>query len=140
MSAPSSLERLAQNPFFVLGARLEATRVELEREAQKLLGMLELGFADAARYRSPLGEHRRDADAVRAAVAALRDPRRRLVAELWARHAPAMVTVADSPRGGRVDDGAPPWTGARAATGWGLPARGDDDAVTPGPAQPAEAP
>ncbi|MBP6634041.1 MAG: hypothetical protein KA297_31805 [Kofleriaceae bacterium] len=134
------MRELVDNPFFVLGVGPDDDRLAVERQAQKLLGMLELGFADAARYRSPLGEHRRDADAVRAAVAALRDPRRRLVAELWARHAPATVTVADSPRGGRVDDGAPPWTGARAATGWGLPARGDDDAVTPGPARPAEAP
>ncbi len=31
MTTPSSLERLAHNPFFVLGARLDATRVELER-------------------------------------------------------------------------------------------------------------
>jgi hypothetical protein len=80
--------RLADNPFFVLGLTVEASRIEVEREAQKLLGMLELGFAEAATYATPLGPRERTAELVRAAVAALRDPYRRLVAELWARHAP----------------------------------------------------
>src|SRR5262249_23110814 len=66
----------------------EASRIEVEREAQKLLGMLELGFAEARTYTTPLGPRDRTAEMVRAAVAALRDPYRRLVAELWARHAP----------------------------------------------------
>lgn len=93
MSAPSSLERLAQNPFFVLGAGLDASRVELEREAQKLLGMLELGFAEVKQYATPLGPRERTPELVRAAVAALRDPYQRLVAELWARHAPAQIAA-----------------------------------------------
>ena len=79
---------IAENPFFVLGLTAEASRIEVEREAQKLLGMLELGFAEAATYATPLGPRARTAEMVRAAVAALRDPYRRLVAELWARHAP----------------------------------------------------
>ena len=79
--------KLVENPFFVLGLSAEASRIEVEREAQKLLGMLELGFAEARTYATPLGPRERTAEMVRAAVAALRDPYRRLVAELWARHA-----------------------------------------------------
>jgi hypothetical protein len=80
--------RIIDNPFFVLGLSCDASRIELEREAQKLLGMLELGFPGAQTYATPLGPRPRTAEAVRAAVAALRDPYQRLLAELWARHAP----------------------------------------------------
>ncbi len=80
--------QIIENPFLVLGVAPDARRIEIEREAQKLLGMLELGFADARTYATPLGPRPRTAEAVRAAVAALRDPYQRLVAELWARHAP----------------------------------------------------
>jgi len=86
--------RLADNPFFVLGITVDASRIEVEREAQKLLGMLELGFAEAQTYATPLGPRERTAELVRAAVAALRDPYRRLVAELWARHAPPARAAA----------------------------------------------
>jgi hypothetical protein len=80
--------KIADNPFFVLGISPDASRIEIEREAQKLLGMLELGFAAAQQYATPLGPRTRTPEQVRAAVAALRDPYQRLVAELWARHAP----------------------------------------------------
>jgi hypothetical protein len=82
--------RIIDNPFFVLGLSPDASRIELEREAQKLLGMLELGFSGAQTYATPLGPRARTAEMVRAAVAALRDPYQRLVAELWARHAPPL--------------------------------------------------
>ena len=88
---------LAENPFFVLGLSPDASRIEIEREAQKLLGMLELGFADAATYATPLGPQLRTAELVRAAVAQLRDPYQRLLAELWARHAPPAVATAPAP-------------------------------------------
>ncbi|HEY0191653.1 MAG TPA: hypothetical protein VGC42_11075 [Kofleriaceae bacterium] len=88
-AAPAtSASKLADNPFYVLGVAVEASRIEVEREAQKLLGMLELGFAQVATYLTPLGPRPRTPELVRAAVAALRDPYQRLVAELWARHAP----------------------------------------------------
>jgi hypothetical protein len=80
--------KITDNPFFVLGLTVEASRIEVEREAQKLLGMLELGFEAARTYATPLGPQPRTAEMVRAAVAALRDPYQRLVAELWAHHAP----------------------------------------------------
>ena len=104
---------LADNPFFVLGVATDASRIEVEREAQKLLGMLELGFADARTYATPLGPRERTAEAVRAAVAALRDPQRRLVAELWARHAPPPRT-ATPPR----EPGPAVRAGLRRALGW----------------------
>jgi hypothetical protein len=105
--------RIADNPFLVLGASPDATRVELEREAQKLLGMLELGFAEAMTYATPLGPRARTPELGRAAIAALRDPQQRLVAELWARHAPAAAPAASTP--------APEATGTpglRRALGW----------------------
>jgi hypothetical protein len=86
--------RLAENPFFVLGISPDASRIEIEREAQKLLGMLELGFAAAETYATPIGPRPRTPEAVRAAVAALRDPYQRLLAELWARHAPSSLDSA----------------------------------------------
>jgi hypothetical protein len=105
--------KLADNPFFVLGVPAEASRIEVEREAQKLLGMLELGFAEARTYATPLGPRERTAEMVRAAVAALRDPYRRLVAELWARHAPPPQTAPAAPA-----PGAPKRGGLRRALGW----------------------
>jgi hypothetical protein len=105
------MTRLAENPFFVLGISPDASRIEIEREAQKLLGMLELGFAAAETYATPLGPRPRTPEAVRAAVAALRDPYQRLLAELWARHAPASLDVP-SP------ESTPTSSGLRRKLGW----------------------
>jgi hypothetical protein len=104
----------ADNPFFVLGLPPDASRIELEREAQKLLGMLELGFADALTYATPLGPRARTAEHVRAAVAALRDPYQRLVAEVWARHAPSTLAAADV----ADEPAATSRPGLRAKLGW----------------------
>ena len=106
--------KIEDNPFFVLGIATEASRIEIEREAQKLLGMLELGFADAQTYQTPLGPRPRTAELVRAAVAALRDPYRRLVAELWARHAPPAKPAEPPPPASSA--GTP---GLRGKLGWG---------------------
>ncbi|HFE46882.1 MAG TPA: hypothetical protein ENJ18_15550 [Nannocystis exedens] len=78
-------DRFADNPFFVLGVSTEGTRAEIEREGTKLLGMLELGLRSAATYETPLGPRRRTQEAVRAALAELRIPERRLLHELWAK-------------------------------------------------------
>ncbi|MBL9014980.1 MAG: hypothetical protein JNL83_12430 [Myxococcales bacterium] len=106
--------KLEDNPFFVLGIAADASRIEIEREAQKLLGMLELGFVDAQTYPTPLGPRPRTAELVRAAVAALRDPYRRLVAELWARHAPPAKPAEPPPPASTA--GTP---GLRDKLGWG---------------------
>ncbi|HUJ63764.1 MAG TPA: hypothetical protein VLX92_34930 [Kofleriaceae bacterium] len=115
MKLASAAAKIVENPFFVLGLAPDASRIEIEREAQKLLGMLELGFAEARRYATPLGPRARTPEAVRAAVAALRDPYQRLVAELWARHAPEPRAEphADEPAA------EPAKLIARRALGWG---------------------
>jgi hypothetical protein len=106
-------EPVRDNPFFVLGVAPDASRIEIEREAQKLLGMLELGFAEVQTYQTPVGPQPRTAEAVRAAVAALRDPYRRLVAELWARHAPPPAAAAPEPAAPAQER-----PGLRRALGW----------------------
>jgi hypothetical protein len=88
------MTKLAENPFYVLAISPDASRIEIEREAQKLLGMLELGFEAARTYATPVGPRPRTPEAVRAAVAQLRDPYQRLLAELWARHAPTSLETA----------------------------------------------
>ncbi|MDB4953151.1 MAG: molecular chaperone DnaJ [Myxococcales bacterium] len=113
MSDAASATKLAENPFFVLGLPTTVSRIELEREAQKLLGMIELGFAGALTYATPLGPRPRTTEAVRAAVAALRDPYQRLVAELWACHAPAAVSIAPEPASEPAQT-----PGIRRALGW----------------------
>jgi len=102
------------NPFFVLALPPDTSRIEIEREAQKLLGMLELGFAEATTYQTPVGARPRTPELVRAAVAALRDPYRRLIAELWARHTPA-PTQTETAR--PTPEAAHP--GLRRSLGWG---------------------
>jgi hypothetical protein len=105
--------RIEENPFFVLGVSADASRIEIEREAQKLLGMLELGFSEVHTYATPAGPQPRTSELVRAAVAALRDPYKRLVAELWARHAPPPVADVEP-----ESPAEPPSTGLRRALGW----------------------
>lgn len=114
---PNATDKLRDNPFYVLGLRPDATRAEVEREGQKLLGMLELKLGSAARYATPLGPVERTADKVRRSMAELRDPERRLTHELWARlePAPAPVEDAEEPLRRRADA---PWEGALVALGW----------------------
>ena len=88
-----SRARLTDNPFYVLGLRPDCSRTELEREGQKLLAMLELGMSAVQSYATPLGPVPRTADAVRQAMAELRDPQRRLMHELWAQ-LPATAAAA----------------------------------------------
>lgn len=106
-------QKIVENPFFVLGVSPDASRIEIEREAQKLLGMLELEFPAARTYATPLGPQPRTPEAVRAAVAALRDPYQRLLAELWARHLPA-----EAPAPPQDNTAAPQVPGLRRALGW----------------------
>jgi hypothetical protein len=126
----AALDMIRDNPFHVLALRPTATRAEIEREGQKLLGMLELGLQRAARYATPVGSVERTADKVRRAMAELRDPDRRLEHELWARlEAGASAGETEAARATETtDDTEPkarpaakadaPWPGARAALGW----------------------
>lgn len=84
-AAAEALARLRDNAFYVLDLPVAASQHDVERQGQKLLGMLKLGLSSATRYPTPVGEGTRDEDKVRVAMAKLRDPDRRLEEELWAR-------------------------------------------------------
>ncbi|AUX47470.1 molecular chaperone DnaJ [Sorangium cellulosum] len=125
----AALGRIRDNPFYVLGLRPSASRAEIEREGQKLLGMLELKLASAATYPTPVGPGARTADKVRQAMAALRDPERRLAHEVWARldPRPARAALEDELDGdlGELpppeppgEDPRAPWPEALSALGW----------------------
>jgi curved DNA-binding protein CbpA len=119
---PETLEKVRDNPFYVLGLRPDATRAEIERQGQKLLGMLELSLQSAARYATPVGPAERTADKVRRAMAELRDPERRLEHEMWAGlDAGATATTDDDDGGAPVPARADaPWPGALSELGWGV--------------------
>jgi len=106
-------ERILGNPFLVLGVPVGATAAEVEREGQKLLGMIELGLEAAAFYATPLGPRRRSSDLVRWAMSELRDPHRRLLHELW--------FMGDSRAPAPDSEGVNAWRGARRALGWNSP-------------------
>jgi hypothetical protein len=99
------------NPFFLLEVTTQASRLEVERAGQRLLGLLAVGNAGAGRYATPFGAATRDADGVRQALAALRDPGERVIHELWANVA---AGGAPAPREGPADG----WKAAGHAFGW----------------------
>ena len=88
---------LIENPFFVLGLPAECSRAEVEREGQKLLSMLTLGLKGAADYATPLGTFERTPEKVRAAMAELRDPTKRLFHEALASCRDAAPSNDDPP-------------------------------------------
>jgi len=77
--------RHLENPFLVLALPPGASAAALEREGQKLLAMLAAHLDEAATYATPFGPYARTPELVRAAMAELRDPERRLRHEWWAR-------------------------------------------------------
>jgi hypothetical protein len=80
------LRRHLENPFLVLGLPPSAGAAEVERAGQKLLAMLAAGLEEARCYPTPFGgERERTPELVRAALAALRAPERRLEHEWWSR-------------------------------------------------------
>ncbi len=83
--AENALARHLGNPFLVLELSPAASRDELERQGAKLLSLLAAGVSGAATYGTPLGPRERTPEAVRAALAELRDPRKRTIHEFWAR-------------------------------------------------------
>jgi hypothetical protein len=108
MHDPLALWR--SNPFFVLEVPIDATPPDVERAGQRLLALLTVGSAGAGTYQTPLGPAPRDADRVRQALAALRDPRRRVLHELWATVVPANGPASSHAPG--------PWKEAAHALGW----------------------
>ena len=129
MSTDGPRRRIAHNPFHVLGLSAEHGRAEVEREGQKLLGMLAVGLAAATTYDTPLGSFPRTAEMVREAMAELRDPERRLIHEMWARMAaPGAASASGASPGASGDTPgcaageevteAAPWPEAMTALGW----------------------
>ncbi len=121
----SAIERIRDNPFYVLGLRPDATRQAIERQGTKLLGMLELKLKSAAAYATPVGRAERTPEKVRSAMAELRDPSRRLEHEIWARLDPEALTATTGDVTPDDEDLAPhapraadPWPEAIAALGW----------------------
>jgi hypothetical protein len=109
------LKAIAQNPFYVLGVSPECSRLEFEREGQKLLSMIALGLPGAGTYSTPLGDRIRTAELIRLAMAELRDPAKRLFHELLATLPPVRLE--------RDQEDKPPnnerWIEAPAAFGFG---------------------
>lgn len=91
-------QRLAENPFFVLGVPPETPPAEVERAGQRWLAELELGRVVARSYATPFGRMDRTPELVRAAVAELREPGRRLVHEIWARVPVRDCALDEGPR------------------------------------------
>lgn len=110
----------ADNPFHVLGLRPDCARIDVEREGQKLLGMLGLRLKSAATYATPVGPRPRSEERVRTAMAALRSPERRLLHEFWAGLAPAPLPEAPRPEPEPAQAPAP-LESAFAALGWRRP-------------------
>jgi hypothetical protein len=73
---------LAASPFLVLGLTPESSGTEVERQFQKISGLLRMEASAAMTYDTPWGPRKRDQEAVREAVAELRRPERRLLHEL----------------------------------------------------------
>lgn len=103
------------NPFFVLELKADASRLDVERAAQRLLGLLAIGAQGADEYQTPFGPARRDADTVRQALSRLRDPLQRVRYELWANVRPvaAPETTTESLTAA--------WEVGARALGWGQP-------------------
>jgi hypothetical protein len=76
--------------------------------------LLAIGAQGADQYQTPFGPGHRDADAVRQALARLRDPSQRVRYELWANVPPP----ATSEEGESLNA---PWTDGARALGWGRP-------------------
>jgi hypothetical protein len=111
MSRGDPLTDWRNNPFFVLGLNVDASPAEVERAGQRLLGLLTVGSVGIERYVTPLGPATRDADKVRQALAALRDPNERVLHELWA----DISTQADTAQGRAPTEG---WEAANVVVGW----------------------
>jgi hypothetical protein len=111
MTTHDPLAAWRSNPFFVLEVPTDAAPTEVERAGQRLLALLAVGSANTETYPTPLGPATRDAEKVREALAALRDPEQRVLNELWANVAPA-----DGPAS--ASTGAGPWEEAEHALGW----------------------
>ena len=76
------LRVVVENPFRLLGLPPQASPRDIEREGEKLLGLIAAGL-DEPQQMAPLGPRARTAEQVRWAVAELRDPHRRALHEFF---------------------------------------------------------
>lgn len=113
MSDDDFLATWRANPFFVLEVKVDAARIDIERAGQRLLARFEISPDSVARYQTPLGPAVRDADMVRQALAALRDPVQRMTCELWADIAPVDPALLEEDKSIR-------WLDAERALGWAV--------------------
>lgn len=111
MSDGDFLSTWRANPFFVLEVKTDAPRIEIERAGQRLLARFEISPESVAQYQTPLGRAVRDADMVRQALAALRDPVQRVAHELWADIGPVEQAAPEG-------DESFCWTDAERGLGW----------------------
>jgi hypothetical protein len=111
--------KIRDNPFYVLGVRPDASRQVVDREGQKLLGMLALGLKSAAAYPTPVGPGERTPEKVREAMAELHRPERRLVHEIWAR-LPATASEPEGAADQPTERADAPWPDALDVFGWSV--------------------
>jgi hypothetical protein len=107
------LKRWRENPFFLLAVAPGTPELEIEREGRKLLAQLELGLQAVRSVDTPLGPVERTPDNVRAALAELKDPRKRRAHALWAR-----LRDAGASNGESASRALEPYAGAMQALGW----------------------
>jgi|GEM_PF-1023865 hypothetical protein len=115
MTTGDPLALWRSNPFYVLDVSTESTPSDVERAGQRLLALLTVGSANAQNYQTPLGPATRDAEKVRQAVAALRDPEQRVLHELWAN---VVLAGTQASRQSSAGAYAGPWEEAERALGW----------------------
>jgi hypothetical protein len=116
MTMRDPLAAWRSNPFFVLEVPTDAAPTDVERSGQRLLALLTVGSAAVESYQTPLGPATRDADQVRQALTALRDPEQRVLHELWANVVPVNGGPTSGPASAHSNAG--PWEEAGHALGW----------------------
>lgn len=102
------LQRVAENPFFILDIGADATKAQIRSRGRALCDALANAEPWAAKYFTPLGNRLRTPELVTWATAELLDPDRRLGHELWhfecSNHQPIPAPE--------------PWPSAMRAYGW----------------------
>jgi hypothetical protein len=109
---------IVENPFYVLAVPPTCDRSQFEREGLRWLALLELGQVEAVTYLTPLGPRPRTPELVRWAMAELREPRQRLLHELWAQAPATTGPVASPPAPQPAPSHFAPWPDALRAAGW----------------------
>jgi hypothetical protein len=113
-----ALQRWKHNPFYVLGIDRNASDLEAERAGRLLLGQLELGLVGPRTVHTPFGPLERTPDMVRAALAEVRDARRRAAHALWSSLPAEASSSSDAGGAPAGSPEAEPWAEAMVTIGW----------------------